>query len=142
MRVVDVTPISIGISTETPEKQKDVFRIIIPKNHPIPCEIICTNLSTSEDNQTTVLVQIYQGENKVASENEKLGEFSLAGIPPNPRQEEKLSVKMKIDKNGLLTVTATSVSTRQSTSLEVKSDRYLMEADTIERLAKEVSMHY
>lgn len=132
VKVEDVTPMTLGVLCVG-----DVFDPIIPKNHSIPCEKT-KQYRTTSDNQTTVQVEIYQGENEKASKNEKLGEFEIAGIPAGPKGQETLDETMKIDANGILTVTAVVRSTKSTNALTVTDDRLRMDRDTIERLVEEV----
>lgn len=133
LTIRDVAPHTLGISLIG-----DKFSTIIPKNHPIPCEI--TQLyETSVDNQIEARVQIHQGEDKIASNNEKLGEFILVGFPPRPKGEEQVHVNMKIDSNGVLTVTGVSVSTLSTNGIKIIDDRLRLDRNAIESLVNEVS---
>lgn len=130
-RIEDVTPMTLGIYLDG-----DEFGPIIPRNQPIPCEFT-EEYTTSIDNQKEFLIEIYQGENKIATTNEKLGEFSLSGIPPGPVEQEAIKITMKIDINGILAVTAVSQNGAKTSSLQVTDDRFRMEKEVIEELRGE-----
>lgn len=133
VKVRDITTKTLGVDIVG-----DCFDPIIRKGHPIPCEIT-RGYRTSADSQTCVRWILYQGEDKKASNNEKLGEFKLEGFPPRPMGKERFDVTMKIDANGILTITATSRSTKTAESVIVTDDRLRMDRKTIERSMKEVN---
>ena len=84
--------------------------VVIPRNVTIPVtrtERYCT----ASDYQTTVLIEVYQGESRIASHNHPLGKFRVRDIPPRPVGSETLDVRFSYDLNGLLKVTAILLST-------------------------------
>ncbi|KAF2892559.1 hypothetical protein ILUMI_13619 [Ignelater luminosus] len=111
--VVDVTPFSLGIETE------HVFMdILIKKNTPLPTTF--TKLYTTVmDNQDALRIVVYQGEHELAANNTKLGYFDLTGIPPAPARKPQIYVTFSINTNGVLQVTATETSTRETKKMEV-----------------------
>lgn len=100
MVLVDVTPLSLGIETEG-----GLMSVIVPRNTSIPTEKRAY-YTTTENNQTSVTVEIFQGERALTSENRVLGRFNLDGIPPYARGLPKIRVNFKIDANGLLDISA------------------------------------
>lgn len=98
--LVDVIPLSLGIETTG-----GLMATIIPRNSAIPCEK-SSMFSTIEDNQSTVLVQVYEGERQFTKDNHRLGTFELTGIPKAIRGVPKIEVTFKMDANGILSVTA------------------------------------
>ncbi|OXA63728.1 uncharacterized protein LOC110863068 [Folsomia candida] len=100
MRVSDVTPYATGV-----ELIDGTMSIIIPKNSPVPTKRTETYL-TSYDNQTSVLIVIYEGERPMAVENHKVGEFYLNGVPPAGAGQQEIEVTMSIDNEGITHVTA------------------------------------
>lgn len=119
--LVDVTPHSLGIAAvmETPMGiMPDMFSTIIPRNSVIP-----TSRSqvyrTSFDQQDTVEVEVYQGENAIARENVPLGSFKIEELPPKPAGALQIEVHFDFDLSGILTVTATEKGKGQQSSLVV-----------------------
>ena len=100
MVLVDVTPLSLGIEIEG-----GLMSVIVPRNTSIPTEKKAY-YTTTENNQTSVTVEIFQGERALTSENRVLGKFHLHGIPPCTRGLPKIRVAFKIDANGLLDISA------------------------------------
>jgi molecular chaperone DnaK len=98
--VVDVTGHSLGIAVEG-----KFMSVLIKKQSPIPIQT-SQNYSTAADNQTTVNIQVYQGENKLVADNTCLREFLLENLPRKPSGAVKIGVSFALDANGCLTVTA------------------------------------
>ena len=96
----DITNYSLGI-----EVVGGRFSKIIPKNSNIPIEQTKTYF-TSHDNQTSLSIATYEGENDEISKNNKLAEFIIEGIDPLPQGEASILVTFEIDENTILTVTA------------------------------------
>jgi len=90
-----MTPLSLGIET-----LGDVFTKIIERNTTIPTSKSQV-FSTATDGQTSVEIQVLQGERVMAKDNKSLGRFVLAGIPPAPRGVPQMEVAFEIDVNGL-----------------------------------------
>ncbi len=128
--LLDVTPLSLGIET-----LGGVFTRLIERNTTIP-----TNksqvFSTAEDNQTTVTIQVYQGEREMAQHNKLLGRFNLEGIPPAPRGMPQVEVSFDIDANGITSVTATDKATGVKANITIQSSGGLSEED-IDRMVQE-----
>ncbi|KAG8715168.1 ATPase with role in protein import into the ER [Ceratobasidium sp. 423] len=96
----DVCPFTIGIETSG-----GVFTPFIHHNSPVPISHSKT-LSTLEDDQSTVLIQVYEGEHDRTEQNTLIGEFEMTGIPPAARGAVQLEVKFELDANGILFVGA------------------------------------
>ncbi|MCK9267926.1 MAG: Hsp70 family protein, partial [Alkaliphilus sp.] len=95
------------------------FAVIIPKNTTIPVTK-SENFTTTHNGQTEVSIEIYQGEHEWVSNNYKLGEFLLEGIPPNRAGEEVIEVKFRYNLNGILEVQAKCVSTGEDMTVTVQ----------------------
>lgn len=118
--LTDVMPYSLGIATTAREGEvvmHDVFAPIIERNQPVPISRSQV-FATVEDNQTRILVKIYQGESPLASENLALGELEVR-VPALPKYEATIDVRFSYDTNGLLEVDVTSVrsGTRAATTI-------------------------
>ena len=128
--LLDVTPLSIGVETGG-----GVMTVLIPRNMTVPTEASET-FTTSVDNQSFVPIHVLQGERDMAVDNQSLGKFELAGIPPAPRGVPKIDVTFAIDANGLLQVEAKDAATGRSQSIRISPASGLA-ADVIERLVQE-----
>jgi len=127
--LLDVTPLSLGIETEG-----GILTRLIERNTTIPTsrgEIF----STAIDNQTAVTVQVFQGERQMASDNRKLGQFNLDGIPPAPRGVPQVEVTFDIDVNGILNVTAQDKATNEKRSVRIEESSGLSEDEIQEARA-------
>ncbi len=128
--LIDVCPLSLGI-----EVAGGIMAPIIPRNSTIPCEKV-QNFTTFSDNQTSVLIQIFEGERKFTRDCNLLGKFELSGIRPAPRGSPKIDIKLALDSNGLLTVTADEKSSNKSKSITVTNNKSRSKEE-LERLIKE-----
>jgi molecular chaperone DnaK len=115
--LLDVTPLSLklGISGGLAET-------IIEKNTPIPIEQT-RPFTTLRDNQQEVAIRIYQGESRMAAENELLGEFEFSGLPPAPRGQVTIEVTFEISSEGIVNVIAKDAESgrRQATTVRLSS---------------------
>ena len=115
--LTDVNPYTLGILTND-DGSGDCMSVVIPRNVTIPVtrtERYCT----AYNYQTSVLVEVYQGESRIASHNHPLGKFRVRDIPARPAGSEQLDVRFSYDLNGLLKVTAILLSTGQEKSIEI-----------------------
>ena len=111
--LLDVTSHSMGIQTVG-----DRFEVLIAQNASIPIEESKV-FTTGRDNQSTVRVKVYQGEDAQASANELLGELVLDGIAPAPRGVPKIDVRFEIDPDGMVRVKAVDQGTGQEKSVQI-----------------------
>ncbi|KAM1710983.1 hypothetical protein FF1_001309 [Malus domestica] len=119
--LVDVTPLSLGV--EVLVEEEHIMKVVIPRNTRIPVKITFKGFTTLYDNQRDVRFAIYEGESKMARDNNYLGEFELNDIPPAPSGVPKLKVCFDIDENGILHVSAQDKSTGQKKGLTFNCDR-------------------
>jgi molecular chaperone DnaK (HSP70) len=105
--LLDVAPLSLGI-----EIKGGLMSTIIKRNTNIPAKKSC-RYETSENNQTTVVVSIYEGERAMTKDNILLGSFELNGLRPAPAGQTKLDVSFDLDANGILNVSATSADQKE-----------------------------
>jgi len=106
--LLDVLPMPIGIS-----KPDGTMQVLFPKNQPLPDYKKCT-LTTSKDNQKSILLRLYQGDSKLCAENELLGTFVFSGIRPERKGKVRIEVTLHIDSEGILNLTARDKNTGQT----------------------------
>jgi molecular chaperone DnaK len=111
--LLDVTPMSLGI-----EIQGGLFEALIPRNTTLPTQT-SKLYTTTKDNQTSVYIQVFQGEETVADRNELLGEFELEGIPLAEAGTPEIFVDFSIDVNGLVEVSARDSMSGNSKSIQI-----------------------
>jgi molecular chaperone DnaK len=132
--LVDVTPLSLGIETKG-----GVFTKLIERNTKIPAQR-SEIFTTADDNQPSVLIQVFQGEREIAQYNKKLGTFELTGIPPAPRSIPQIEVSFDIDANGIVNVSAKDLGTGKAQSMTISGGSSLPKED-IERMMREAQEH-
>jgi molecular chaperone DnaK len=119
--LVDVIPHSLGIAAAVDTLLgllPGMFSTIVPRNSVIPVSR-SEVYTTLTDNQETVEIEIFQGDNTIAQENVPLGSFRIEGLPPRPAGEVQVEVHFDFDLNGILTVTATEKSEGRTAALVV-----------------------
>jgi molecular chaperone DnaK len=132
--LLDVTPLSLGIETKG-----GVFTKLIERNTTIPTKR-SEIFSTADDGQTTVGIQVFQGEREIAIHNKKLGTFDLTGIPPAPRGVPQIEVTFDIDANGIVHVSAKDLGTGKEQSMTITGGSALPRED-IDRMVKDAEAH-
>ena len=130
VRLLDVTPFSLGIETTG-----GVMTPLIEKNTAIPVRK-SQIFSTAEDNQPAVSIKILQGEHERASDNRLLGSFDLAGIAPAPGGAPRIEVTFDINADGCIHVSAKDLHTGREQQIAIQSPSGLSAAD-VARLTKE-----
>ncbi|XP_076959624.1 heat shock 70 kDa protein 18-like [Bidens hawaiensis] len=124
----EVTPLSLGINLKG-----DVFDVVISRNTSIPKSMAKIYL-TSVDNQFGGSIDVYQGERSRSKDNHLLGKFSIYGIPPAPKGVSKVMVGFEIDANGILTVTASIISTGKIEKLTITNAVGRLSKEEIEKM--------
>jgi molecular chaperone HscA len=112
--LLDVTPLSLGIET-----MGGLMDVIIPRNAKVPTKA-GRQYTTSIDGQINMKISVYQGERDLVSENRKLAEFELKGIPAMPAGFPKVDINFRLNADGILTVEAVELRSGVKQEVEVK----------------------
>ena len=132
--LLDVTPLSLGIET-----MGGVCTRLIERNTPIPVKK-SQIFSTAADNQTSVEVNVLQGEREMAAANKSLGRFHLDGIAPARRGVPQIEVTFDIDANGIVNVSAKDLGTGTEQHITITSSSNMSKED-IEKAVKEAEQY-
>ena len=126
--LLDVTPLSLGLETEG-----HIFTRLIDRNTTIPTSKSQV-FSTAADGQTTVEINVLQGERQMAYDNKSLGRFQLTGIAPAPRGVPQIEVTFSIDNNGIVNVSAKDKATGHEQQITITASTNLTEEEINQRV--------
>ena len=132
--LLDVTPLSLGVET-----MGGIMTKMIDRNTTIPTsktEIY----STAADNQTSVEINVLQGERELARDNKSLGKFQLTGIPAARRGVPQIEVTFDIDANGIVKVSARDKATGKSQEITISGSTALSDEE-VDRMVKDAEAH-
>jgi len=128
--LLDVTPLSIGIET-----MGGIMTKLIEKGTTIPVSK-SQIFSTAEENQPAVTINVGQGENELFTKNKNLGAFTLEGIPAAPRGVPQIEVKIDIDANGVVSVSAIDKGTGKSQDITITGSTGLSDDEIAKMVAE------
>ncbi|XP_055347799.1 LOW QUALITY PROTEIN: heat shock 70 kDa protein-like [Paramacrobiotus metropolitanus] len=129
LSLIDVTPFSLGIKTHG-----GGMGVFFPKNTQIPAQHyrFCTTVT---DYQTSLKVQIFEGESTQATDNRLLGEVELTGIDPAPRGTPRVIITFSIDFSGILNVSAEDENSGKQVQAQIDNGQYNLSQAEIQRIA-------
>ena len=132
--LLDVTPLSLGVET-----MGGIMTKMIDRNTTIPTSKTEV-YSTAADNQTSVEINVLQGERELARDNKSLGKFQLTGIPAARRGVPQIEVTFDIDANGIVKVTAKDKGTGKEQQITISGSTALSD-DEVDRMVKDAEAH-
>lgn len=133
--LVDVTPLTLGV-----EIHGGIMDVVIPRQKTVPCKQT-KPYYTAKDNQTSVLIKVFEGERKMTADNNKLGEFELSGIPPKPRGKSTVTVTFNLDTDGILSVSAEEHSTGAARTITITNNKGRLTAEELALKIKEAEQY-
>ncbi|KAJ2942315.1 hypothetical protein O0L34_g15863 [Tuta absoluta] len=127
--LVDVVPLSLGVETA-----RGMMYKVIERNTAIPCRQT-KDLTTLEDYQRAMTIEVFEGERALTKDNNLLGSFDLTDIPPAPRGVPKIDITFDVDANGILSVSAQDRSTGNTEGMTISNQNRLKPSEISKMMA-------
>ena len=138
--LMDITPLSLGTSVKNDDIDQNknslglLMNFIIPRGTRIPITLYKT-YTTSEDNQSKMIIDIYEGERKYIKDNHLLGKFRIE-IPPRPKGQIIIKVSITVDINGILNISALDESGNIKGKMKIRNDKELLNENEYNEIIK------
>jgi len=129
--LLDVQSLSLGLETAG-----GVMTKLIPRNTTLPAKEE-KKFTTFQDNQQSVMVQVYEGERPMTKHNHHLGKFKLTGLPPGKKGTPQIKVTFDVDSNGILNVSAVDTSSGKTEAITISNDKGRLTPAEIDRMIEE-----